>query len=49
VETAGSVRDEPKEEHHLRVEKACDSLWSYSNEVPDPRMGFPLRRDTNDD
>jgi hypothetical protein len=26
VETAGSVREEPEAEHHLRVEKARDSL-----------------------
>jgi hypothetical protein len=32
VETAGSVREEPEAEHHLRVEKARDSLWSYSTE-----------------
>jgi hypothetical protein len=49
VETAGSVREELEEEHHLRMEKARGSLWSYSNEVPGPRVGFPLRRDTNDD
>jgi hypothetical protein len=33
VETAGSVREEPEAEHHLRVEKARDSLRSYSIEV----------------
>jgi hypothetical protein len=33
VETAGSVREEPEAEHHLRVEKARDSLRSYSTEV----------------
>jgi hypothetical protein len=49
VETAGSVREEPKAEHHLRVEKARDSLRSYSTEVLGPRVGFPLRRGTNED
>jgi hypothetical protein len=36
-------------EHHLRVEKARGSLQSYSTEVLGPRMGFPLRRGTNED
>jgi hypothetical protein len=49
VETAGSVREEPEAEHHLRVEKACGSLRSYSTEVLGPRVGFPLRRGTNED
>jgi hypothetical protein len=49
VETAGSVREEPEAEHHLRVEKARDSLWSYSTVVLGPRVGFPLRRGTNED
>jgi hypothetical protein len=49
VETAGSVREEPEAEHHLRVEKAHDSLRSYSTEVLGPRMGYPLRRGTNED
>jgi hypothetical protein len=49
VETAGSVREELKVEHHLRVEKACDSLRSYSTEVLGPHVGFPLRRGTNED
>jgi hypothetical protein len=49
METAGSVREEPEEEHHLRVEKACGSLWSYSIVVLGPRVGFPLRRGTNED
>jgi hypothetical protein len=49
VETAGSVREEPEAEHHLRVEKAHDSLWSYSTEVLGPRVGFPLCRGTNED
>jgi hypothetical protein len=48
VETAGSVREEPEAEHNLRV-KARDSLWSYSTEVLGPRVGFPLRRGTNED
>jgi hypothetical protein len=46
VETVGSVREEPEVEHHLRVEKACDSLRSYSTEVIDPHVGYPLRRGT---
>jgi hypothetical protein len=49
VETAGSVREEPKVEHHLRVEKAYDSLQSYSTEVLGPSVGYPLRRGTNED
>jgi hypothetical protein len=49
VETAGSVREEPEAEHHLCVEKACGSLRSYSTEVLGPRVGFPLRRGTNED
>jgi hypothetical protein len=49
VETAGSIREELEAEHHLRVEKACGSLWSYSTEVLGPRVGFPLRRGTNED
>jgi hypothetical protein len=49
VETAGSVREEPKVEHHLCVEKARGSLQSYSIEVLGPRVGFPLRRGTNED
>jgi hypothetical protein len=49
VETAGSVREEPEAEHHLRVEKARGSLQSYSTEVLGPCMGFPLRRGNNDD
>ena len=49
VEMAGSVREEPEVEHHLRVEKACGSLQSYSIEVLGPRVGFPLRRGTNED
>jgi hypothetical protein len=49
VETAGSVQEEPEAEHHLRVEKARGSLRSYSIEVLGPRVGFPLRRGTNED
>jgi hypothetical protein len=49
VETAGSVREEPEAEDHLHVEKARDSLRSYSTEVLGPRVGFPLRRGTNED
>jgi hypothetical protein len=49
VETAGSVREEPEVEHHLRMEKARGSLWSYLTGVLGPRVGFPLRRGTNED
>jgi hypothetical protein len=49
VETVGSVREEPEAEHHLRVEKAHDSLQSYSTEVLGPRVGYSLRRGTNED
>jgi hypothetical protein len=49
VETAGSVREEMKAEHHLRVEKARGSLWSYSIEVLGLCVGFPLHRGTNED
>jgi hypothetical protein len=49
VETVGSVREEPEAEHHLHVEKARGSLRSYSTEVLGPRVGFPLRRGTNED
>jgi hypothetical protein len=49
VERAGSIREEPEVEHHLRVEKARGSLRSYSTEVLGPRVGFPLRRGTNED
>jgi hypothetical protein len=49
VETTGSVREELEAEHHLRVEKAHSSLRSYSTEVLGPRVGFPLRRGTNED
>jgi hypothetical protein len=49
VETTGSVREEPEAEHHLRVEKARGSLWSYSTEVLGPHVGFPLRRGINED
>jgi hypothetical protein len=49
VETAGSVREEPEAEHHMHVEKAHGSLRSYSTKVFGPRVGFPLRRGTNED
>jgi hypothetical protein len=49
VETARSVQEETEAEHHLHVEKTCGSLWSYSTEVLGPRVGFPLRRGTNED
>jgi hypothetical protein len=49
VEMTGIVREEPEAEHHLRVEKAHDSLRSYSIVVLGPRVGFPLRRGTNED
>jgi hypothetical protein len=42
VETAGSVREEPEAEHHLRVEKACGSLRSYSIEGAWPSRGLPF-------
>jgi hypothetical protein len=43
------VREEPEAEHHLRVEEARGSLRSYSADVLCPRVGFPLRRGTNED
>jgi hypothetical protein len=49
VETAGSVQEESEVEHHLRMEKARNSLRSYSTVVLGPRVGFPLRRGTNED
>jgi hypothetical protein len=49
VETVGSVREEPEAEHHLHVEKARSSLRSYSTEVLGLRVGFPLRKGTNED
>jgi hypothetical protein len=49
VETEGSVRDEAKAEHHLRMEKARGSLRSYSTVVLGPRVGYPLRRGNNED
>jgi hypothetical protein len=49
VETSMSVQEEPEPEHHLRVEKANDSLRNYSTMVLGPRVGFPLRRGTNED
>jgi hypothetical protein len=49
VETAGSIREEPEAERHLHVEKARDSLRSYSIVVLGPSVDFPLRRGTNED
>jgi hypothetical protein len=49
VETVGSVREDLEAEHHLRVEKAHGSLRSYSTVVLGPRVGYPLRRGTNED
>jgi hypothetical protein len=49
VEAAGSVREELEAEHHLRVEKTCGSLRSYSTKVLGPRVGFPLCWGTNED
>jgi hypothetical protein len=49
VETAGSIREEPEAEHHLHMDKASDSLRSYSTVVLDPRVSFPSRRGTNED
>jgi hypothetical protein len=49
VKAAGSVREELEAEHHLRVEKARDSLRSYSFVVLGPRVGYPLHRGTNED
>jgi hypothetical protein len=49
VEMAGSIREEPEAEHRLHVEKARDSLWSYSTVVLGPRVSYPLRRGINED
>jgi hypothetical protein len=49
VQTTRSVREEPEAEHHLHVEKVVGSLRSYSTEVLGSRVGFPLRRSTNED
>jgi hypothetical protein len=49
VKAAGSVREELEAEHHLRVEKARDSLRSYSFVVLGPLVVYPLRRGTNED
>jgi hypothetical protein len=49
VETARSVREELEAEHHLHMEKARDSLRSYSAVVFGPRVGYPLRKGTNED
>jgi hypothetical protein len=49
VKTAGTVREKPEVEYHLREEKARDSLRSYSSMVLGPHVGYPLHRGTNDD
>jgi hypothetical protein len=49
VQTAWSVQEELEAERHLHMEKACDSVRSYSIEVLGPPVGFPLRRGTNKD
>jgi hypothetical protein len=49
VKMAGSVREEPEAEHHLHMEKDCDSLGSYSSVVLGPRVGYPFSRGTNED
>jgi hypothetical protein len=49
VEMTESVREEPEAEHHLRVEKARGSLRSYSTKVLGSRVGYPLRRGTNEE
>jgi hypothetical protein len=49
VDTAGSVQEELDVEHHLRMEKARDSLQSYSTVVLGPRVGYPLCRGSNED
>jgi hypothetical protein len=49
VETTESVREKLEAEHHLSVEKAHSSLRSYSTVVLSPRVGYPLRRGTNED
>jgi hypothetical protein len=42
VETAGSAREELETEHHLCLEKARDSLRSYSTVVLRTRVGYPF-------
>jgi hypothetical protein len=49
VKTARSIREEPKAENHLRMEKARGSLWSYLSVVIGPHVGYPLHRDTYED
>jgi hypothetical protein len=49
VKMAGSIREELEEEHHLRVENACGSLRSSSFVVLGLRVGYSLRRGTNED
>jgi hypothetical protein len=38
----GSVQEELEVEHHLRVEKAHDSLRTFSTVVVGPRVGYPF-------
>jgi hypothetical protein len=45
METAGSVREEPEAEHHLRVERSR----SYLIVVLGPRVGYLWHRGTNED
>ena len=49
METMVSILEKSEVEHHLRVEKAHDSLRSYSSVVLGPHMGYPLRRGTNEE
>jgi hypothetical protein len=49
IEDDGEHPRGPEAEHHLRVEKAHDSLRSYSTKVLGPRVGFSLRMGTNED
>jgi hypothetical protein len=48
VETTGSVREEPEAEHHLRVEKAHNSVLLLDRGAW-PSRGLLLRRGTNED
>jgi hypothetical protein len=48
IETAGSVREEPEVEQHLRMEKASGSLRSYSTVELGPGVSYPLSRGTNE-
>jgi hypothetical protein len=49
VKTTGASARRPKAEHHLHVDKAPASLRTYSSVVLGARMGYPLRRGTNED